>query len=36
MLPRDMRGRDAGRSAKLRFFATTLWWLDIAQKRVAK
>ena len=36
MLPRASQGRDADRSAKLRFLATTLWWLDIAQQRVAK
>jgi hypothetical protein len=28
--------RDAGRCAKLRFLATTQWWLDIAQQRVAE
>lgn len=36
MLQDAMKTRDADRSAKLRFLATTLWWLDIAQQRVAE
>lgn len=36
MLARVHAERDAGRFAKLRFLATTRWWLDIAQERMAE
>ena len=36
MLTRASAARDADRFAELRFLATTQWWLDIAQQRVAK